>query len=267
MARDDCRSKKHRAGAPRRGAAPALGDQPADCRHRRGAFCRSHRAIRPRRVYKAYFVVTVALCIATAKMFAFYPTLIDLGALAALTAATYVVLTRDGWAGGAAALIAVFARELGIALAFFGMHRDLRRGHGVLRSLLTYAPAVIAMLLIRQWASATNLGDRDRALQTAGDFVANLALWRDPGFVAFFFYFLLTLIGGPGLVSRLRVENRQCDAGVLVDVAASVDHDGGRCGDAGDHSVDVCPVTTATTFLFTVEPVRRTTFTIRAGLR
>jgi hypothetical protein len=54
--------------------------------------------------------VTVALCIATAKMFAFYPTLIDLGALAALSAATYVVLTRDGWAAGAAALLA--ARRL-----------------------------------------------------------------------------------------------------------------------------------------------------------
>ena len=32
------------------------------------------------------------------------------------------------------------------------------------------------------------------------------------------------------------------------------------------HSV-VCPVTTATTFLFTVEPVLRMTFTIRVGLR
>ncbi|HEU4693639.1 MAG TPA: hypothetical protein VFS23_34985 [Vicinamibacterales bacterium] len=155
-------------------------------------------------VYKAYFVVTVALCIATAKMFAFYPTLIDLGALAALSGATYVVLTRDGWAAGAAALVAVFARELGIALAFFGIHRDLRQGRGVIRTLLTYAPALVAMFLVRQWAAATNLGDRDRALLTAGDFIANLALWLDPGFVAFFFYFLLTLIGGVTLLLVLR---------------------------------------------------------------
>jgi hypothetical protein len=155
-------------------------------------------------VYKTYFVVTVALCIATAKMFAFYPTLIDLGALAALSGATYVVLTRDGWAAGAAALVAVFARELGIALAFFGMHRDLRQGRGVVRALATYAPAVIAMLLTRRWANATNLGDRDRALLTTGDFIANLALWQDPGFVAFFFYFLLTLIGGVTLLLALK---------------------------------------------------------------
>jgi hypothetical protein len=155
-------------------------------------------------VYKAYFVVTVALCIATAKMFAFYPTLIDLGALAALSAATYVVLTRDGWAAGAAALLAVFARELGIALAFLGIHRELRQGRGVARALLTYAPALIAILLIRQWANATNLGDRERALLTTRDFIANLALWRDPGFVVFFFYFLLTLIGGVTLLLALR---------------------------------------------------------------
>lgn len=155
-------------------------------------------------LYKAYFVVTVALCIATAKMFAFYPTLIDLGALAALSAATYVVLTRQGWAAGAAALVAVFARELGIALAFFGVHRDLRQGRGVAPALLTYAPAVIALFLIRQWANATNLGDRDRALLTTRDLIANLALWRDAGFVAFFFYFLLTLIGGVTLLLALK---------------------------------------------------------------
>lgn len=155
-------------------------------------------------VYKAYFVGTVALCIATSKMFAFYPTLIDLGALAVLSAATYVVLTRNGWAVCAAALLAVFARELGIALAFFGIHRDLRQGHGVVRPLLTYAPALVAVFAIRQWANATNLGDRDRALLTARDFIANLALWRDPSFVAFFAYFLLTLVGGITLLLALK---------------------------------------------------------------
>ena len=155
-------------------------------------------------LYKAYFIATVALCIATAKMFAFYPTLIDLGALATLSAATYVVLTRGGWVAGVAAVLAVFARELGVALALFAMHREIRQGRGVARALLTYAPAVIALFLIRRWANATNLGDRDRALLTTSDFVANLALWGDPGFVAFFFYFLLTLIGGVTLLLVMR---------------------------------------------------------------
>jgi hypothetical protein len=155
-------------------------------------------------VHKAYFVATVALCIATSKMFAFYPTLIDLGGLAVLSAATYVVLTNSGWVACVAALLAVLARELGVALAFFGLHRELRQGRGVVRPLLTYVPAVVAMVLIRQWASVSNLGDRDRALLTARDFVANLALWRDAAFVAFFVYFLLTLVGGVTLLLVLK---------------------------------------------------------------
>jgi hypothetical protein len=147
-------------------------------------------------IYKAYFVVSVALCIATSKMFAFYPTLVDLGALAVLSASTYIVLTRGGWAACAAALLAVSAREFGVALAFFGFHREVRQGQSFVRALLTFAPAVIALFVIRQWASTTNLGDRDRVLLTVGDFIANLALWRDPPFVVFFVYFLITILGG-----------------------------------------------------------------------
>jgi hypothetical protein len=154
--------------------------------------------------YKLYFVVTLALCIATSKMFAFYPTVIDLGALAVLITATYVVLTSEGWAAGVAVLLAVLARELGVALAFFGFHRELRRGRGFVRPLLTYAPAVVALVVLRQWASATNLGDRERAIPSTADFIANLELWRDPAFVAFFVYFLLTLAGGVTLLLVLK---------------------------------------------------------------
>jgi hypothetical protein len=155
-------------------------------------------------IYKAYFVVSVALCIATSKMFAFYPTLVDLGALAVLSAATYIVLTRGGWAACAAALLAVSAREFCVALAFFGFHRELRQGQSFVRALLTYAPAVVALFVIRQWASTTNLGDRGRVLVTAGDFIANLALWRDPPFVAFFAYFLVTILGGITILLLLK---------------------------------------------------------------
>jgi hypothetical protein len=155
-------------------------------------------------VHKTYFVITVALSIATSKMFAFYPTLIDLGALAVLSAATYVVLTRPGWAAGLAAVIAVATREFSIALAFFGLHRELRQGRGFVRALLTYTPALLTMVLIRQWASATNLGDRDRALLTASDFIANLQLWGDRYFVVFFVYFLITLLGGVTILLLLK---------------------------------------------------------------
>jgi len=155
-------------------------------------------------IYKTYFVVTVALCIATSKMFAFYPTLVDLGALAVLSASTYVVLTRGGWMACVASLLAVTAREFGVALAFFGFHREVRQGQGLVRALLTYAPSLVALLLIRQWASTTNLGDRDRVLLTTGDFIANLSLWRDTPFVVFFVYFLITILGGVTVLLVLR---------------------------------------------------------------
>jgi hypothetical protein len=155
-------------------------------------------------IYKVYFVVSVALCIATSKMFAFYPTLVDLGALAVMSASTYVVLKYGGWRACVAALLAVGAREFGVAVAFFGFHGEVRQGRGFVRALVTYAPAVVALFLIRQWASTTNLGDRDRALLTAGDFIANLALWRDPPFVVFFVYFLVTILGGITILLTLK---------------------------------------------------------------
>ena len=155
-------------------------------------------------VYKGYFIISVALCIATSRMFAFYPVQIDLGALAVLSASTYVLLTRSGWMACIAVLIAVTAREFLVVLAFFGFHRELRQGASVARALLTYAPAVVALFLLRYWASATNLGDRDRPLLTASDLLANLALWRDPPFVTFFVYFLITLLGGVTVLLTLR---------------------------------------------------------------
>jgi len=180
-------------------------------------------------VYKAYFVATVALCIATAKMSAFYPTQIDLGALAIMSASTYVVLTRSGPVAGGAVLLAVTAREFGVALAFLGFHREVRQGRGVVRALFTYAPAVGAMLLLRQWANATNAGDH-RPLISAAGYLANLALWRDPAFVAFFGYFSLTLLGGvtalfvlrPLWLARTLTATPELITGALIVVAAAV---------------------------------------------
>jgi hypothetical protein len=154
--------------------------------------------------YKAYFVVTVALCIATSRMFAFYPVQIDLGVLAAMSAATYVLLTRTGWAASAAAIIAVTTREFGAVLAVFGFHREVRLARGFLRPLLTYAPAVGVLFLIRRWADTTNLGDRDRGVPTPIELLAGLSLWRDPPFVVFFVYFLVTLLGGVTALLVLR---------------------------------------------------------------
>ena len=154
-------------------------------------------------IHKGYFVVSVALCIATSKMFAFYPVQIDLGALAVMSGSTYVLLTRSGWAACLAAIVAVTAREFGGALAIFGFHREIRQGRGVARALLTYSPAVVTLLLLREWARSTNLGDRDRPLATIGEVLA-AGPWADPSFVAFFVYFLVTLFGGVTVLLTLR---------------------------------------------------------------
>lgn len=154
--------------------------------------------------YKAYYVGTVALCIATSKMFAFYPTQIDLGALTVLAWSAHVVLTKRGWVTGAAAMAASMAREFGLVLTVFGVHRGLRQGHGAMRTLFTYAPAVCALVLVRQWAGATNVGDSDRPLLTAADYLANLALWRAPAYILYFLYFFLTLLGGITILMALR---------------------------------------------------------------
>jgi hypothetical protein len=155
-------------------------------------------------LYKAYFVGTVALSIATSRMFAFYPVQIDLGALAVMTGTTYLVLTRRGWVAGAAALAAATTREFGVALSFFGLHRGLRQGDGVARTVLTYAPAILVLVLIRQWAAATNVGDADRPLLASGDYLTRLAFFRVPAYVVFFFYYLLTLLGGVTVLMALK---------------------------------------------------------------
>ena len=154
--------------------------------------------------YKTYFVVTVTLCIATSRMFVFYPTVIDLGALAVLTASTLIVLTRSDWSTGAAALLAVAAREFGGAVALFGFHRDVRQGRGFRRALLIYAPAVVAVFLLRFWSRATNVGDRDRPLATFNEVVAGLASALDPVFISFFVYFMATLLGGITILLLMR---------------------------------------------------------------
>jgi hypothetical protein len=155
-------------------------------------------------LYKAYFVGTVALSIATSKMFAFYPVQIDLGALAVLTSSTYLVLTRRGWVAGAAALVAATTREFNAALSILGLHRGLRQGDGVARAVLTYAPTVCALVLIRRWAAETNNGDADRPILSAGELLATLAYWRAPALAMFFLYFLLTLLGGITVLMVLR---------------------------------------------------------------
>ena len=145
---------------------------------------------------KSFFVACLALSIATGRMFGFYPVQIDLGVLAVLIGATYLVVTRGGWVAGAAVVLAVTAREFAAALAFLFIVRSIRQRRHVVPAVVSGAMAMATLFAIRWWASATNVGDPIAPLQTRDTMLENLELWRDPAFVAFFVYFTVTLIGG-----------------------------------------------------------------------
>jgi hypothetical protein len=142
----------------------------------------------------------LALCIATSKMFGFYPVLVDLGALAVMTGAFYYVATGRRWLGPIACVLAVASREFGIAVALYGIHLALRQRR--FGDALAFLPAVAVMIAIR-WAVAAG-APQDAAPLSVGDAVANLALWRSPTFVIAFVYFTVTVFGGISVLLALR---------------------------------------------------------------
>ena len=153
---------------------------------------------------RAGVTANVALCIATSKMFAFYPVQIDLGAIALVTVAFYLVTTDRRWLAAIACVLAAASREFGIAPAFFGIHRTLRRGRPWYEAL-AYAPGLLTIALVRWWVMASNVGDaRDDGPLSIADAIQNLAFLASPGFVAGFAYFAITVFGGISVLLVLR---------------------------------------------------------------
>ena len=146
--------------------------------------------------------MSLALCIATAKMFAYYPVLVDLGGYVFITAAVYAILTAPRPVAGAAVCLAMLTREFGIAAALFGLHRDIRQGSGIGRALLTYLPAIAVFVAFRHFAIQ---GENQEQLTTVARLVSYLEFWHDPLFVGFFIYFLVTLFGGISMIVVARI--------------------------------------------------------------
>lgn len=143
---------------------------------------------------RAVIVANVALCIATSKMYAFYPVLIDLGALAVTMLAFYLsAIDRHRWAA-VACVAASASREFGLATALYGAHRALRQRRLV--DALGYLPG-LAMLALLRWLMSPGIAQSGGAppptLEAA---VANLSLWLQPAFSVGFAYFAITLFGG-----------------------------------------------------------------------
>ena len=158
---------------------------------------------------RAVVAGNLALCIATSKMFAFYPAQIDLGALALICAAFYFAGADRRWPAGIACVLAAASREFGVVPSLFGLHRAFRRKRW--REAFVYLPGLATTFLIR-WAVALNGTD---APLSVGNAIDNLGFWVSPAFVAIFSYFAVTVFGGISvfivahpqtMLKRLRVE-------------------------------------------------------------
>lgn len=144
---------------------------------------------------KALVIGNLALCIAWARMSAFYPVQIDLGALALVTAAFYFVVTDRHALAGLIAMLAMAAREFGVVVILCGLHRAVRRGR--LRDALWYLPPLAVGVLVRWWTYS-------EGILSVSDALANLNFWRNPAYVTAFAYFTVTVFGGISALLVLR---------------------------------------------------------------
>jgi hypothetical protein len=146
-------------------------------------------------------VLNLFLCISVAKMFAFYPTLVDLGAYLFMAAGVLAIVSGRRLLIVVTSVLAVLSREFAVATVLFGIMRDRRRGRSVPVVAATYAPAVAAFFWIRSAAGGylrrEEAGDpvlSAGALATA--LLDNAQRWADPAYAVLWCYFLLTLFGG-----------------------------------------------------------------------
>jgi hypothetical protein len=148
-------------------------------------------------------ILNLGLCISTAKMFSFYPTLVDLGAYAFMAAGAWAIVTGRRALIVVTCVVAVLSREFAGVLLLFGLVREVRLRRPILPVLATYAPIAAAVVWVRWFAASHNVaGEETRALATASLIATlrqNLVWWHDPQYAAFWVYFAATLFGGVSL--------------------------------------------------------------------
>ncbi len=149
---------------------------------------------------RVVIVANLALCIATSKMFGFYPAQVDLGALALTTLAFFLAASDRPKAAGVACVLAAASREFGMAASLFGLHRTLRQRRPWSEAI-AYLPGLGTFVLIRWWSSSL-VGAGDPL--SPADALQNLTFWASPAFAAAFTYFGVTLFGGISAVLVMR---------------------------------------------------------------
>ena len=148
---------------------------------------------------KLTVVANVSLCIASSKMFAFYPAQIDLGALAVITWTFYLSTAGRHGSAGCCGVLAAVSREFGIAALLYGVVTAWRSGGLRWGGAALYVPSFIAFAAVRVWAVSVG-APTDEPSITVASALANLMLWRQPLFIVMFAYFVLTLFGGLTMV-------------------------------------------------------------------
>jgi hypothetical protein len=195
--------------------------------------CRRYGASR---AATATLIVNGFLCISTVKMFAFYPVLVDLGAFAFIAGSIWAMVTGYRLPIVLLSVLAVLSREFAAAAVFFGVIRDLRTRRSIPVIVATYAPAVLAFFLLRQYvhASAPSAVTVPPVLAVVSLLTAlleNLAFWSDPMYALFWIYFAVTLFGGISALllvacrswwTRLRREPEWLAFGVPLAMIAAV---------------------------------------------
>ena len=165
--------------------------------------CHLYKRIDPRPLGRLLLVVTLSLCVATSKMFAYYPVLVDLGAYAFITWAVQRVLRGAGIVTAIAAAAAMLSREFGVAVAIFGIHRYVRLG--VPRDLIasTFGPGVALLAGTAVWSAGFSTSSTV-SMFALSNLSRTAQLWQDSVFVAFFLYFAVTVFGGISIVLAAR---------------------------------------------------------------
>jgi hypothetical protein len=167
-------------------------------------------------------IANLALCIATSKLFAYYPVLVDLGSLALVTAAFYFTITDRHGLAGAVCILAVASREFAAAALLCGLHRTFRQGRW--QAGVWYVPAIVVAIIVRLATSAE--GSVSSIADATMRYSLLVIFWESPIlYTAAMAYFVFTVFGGISVLlglhprwcfTRLREQPEQITFVVII---------------------------------------------------
>lgn len=144
---------------------------------------------------KLAVVANIALCIAPSKSFAYYPVLIDFGALALLTWTFYLTTSGRHRAAALCGVLAATSREFALAALLYGAVSAWRAGYRPWMAAALWLPAFATLAAVRLWATSAG-GPAQVSLITLSVALDNLRIWRSPLTALIFGYWVVTFLGG-----------------------------------------------------------------------